>query len=77
MCTATCVRQGRAPQPKSDSISIVLGPEARAYVREFGGFATEGKALEEALRLKADLLEDKVSQPHSGAPCRTSSYFPV
>lgn len=55
--------QGKAPKPKSDNINIVLGPEARAYVREFGGFATEDKALEEAVRLKADLLEDKVSQP--------------
>ena len=46
--------------PTSDNIDIVRGPEARAYVREFSGFATEASALEEAVRLKADLLQDKV-----------------
>ncbi len=34
-------------------------PQQRAYAREFSGFATQGKALEEGLRLKTLLLEDK------------------
>jgi hypothetical protein len=65
------VLQGRAPKPTSDSIDIVLGPEARAYVREFSGFATESSALEEAVRLKADLLDDKVRLAYAIPMCRT------
>lgn len=52
--------QGNAPKPKADDVKVVCVPETKAYVRAFGGFATEGKALEEALRLKTALLEDNV-----------------
>ena len=52
--------QGEAPKPTVDDLEIVHVPRTRAYVREFTGFATEGKALDEAVRLRADLLADKV-----------------
>ena len=37
-----------------------IAAETCGGCRAFGGFATEGKALEEALRLKTALLEDNV-----------------
>jgi len=55
--------QGKAPRPTVDGVEIVSVPKTMAYAREFSGFATQGKALEEALRLRAALLDDEV------APC--------
>jgi hypothetical protein len=43
-----------------DELEIVHVPRTRAYVREFSGFATEGQTLDEAVRLRADLLADEV-----------------
>lgn len=53
--------QGKAPRPTVDGVEIVFVPKIRAYAREFSGFATQGKALEEAVRLRAALLDDEVA----------------
>lgn len=48
-------------------------PKSRGYSREFSGFATQGKALEEGLRLRAALLADKVSHLQLFSPAMISS----
>ncbi|CAK0784286.1 hypothetical protein CVIRNUC_007490 [Coccomyxa viridis] len=53
--------QGKTPEPTSDKVRVVRVPGGRGYTRQFSGFATEGKALEEALRLHDALLADDVS----------------
>ncbi len=63
-CILTLLRsghlQGKPPAPTVDEVKICRIPKQRGYAREFPGFATQGKALEEGLRLRDALLKDKV-----------------
>ncbi|EIE21672.1 SOUL-domain-containing protein [Coccomyxa subellipsoidea C-169] len=52
--------QGKPPAPTVDEVKICRIPKQRGYAREFPGFATQGKALEEGLRLRDALLKDKI-----------------
>jgi len=43
--------QGEAPKPTSNDVNIVNIPKRKAYVAQFGGFATEQSLLKEAATL--------------------------
>jgi len=50
--------QGKAPKPTSNDVCVVSVGKKTVYVSSFGGFATEGKLLEEAATLGKALVAD-------------------